>query len=228
MAPIPTQTPSSTSAIPELNTTTSTNAPAPEDADTCMPDATTSTPNAKKRKRKDTALEKHPHILHQTTFRRTAWSYFHLILVTPGTASLPCITTTTSTSTSTSSTRTPPPPSLSPLLASTLLTHPLRAYLGTTGTAIPIDMLKIAGRSIWVRIPRQDARAFRASLIEEEEEASKTIATTDIKTTSLNARRPASQSQYQYQHQWNILMPKNHDRGIRSTKRGTPGREQSN
>ncbi|CAN9348606.1 unnamed protein product [Alternaria sp. RS040] len=155
MAPIPTETSSTISAIANLDTKSS--APAPKDVDTSELDATTPTSsNTKKRKRKDNAQEKQVHILHQSTFRKTAWSYFHLILLTPGTASTPPATASTDSTTTTTS--------LSPLLASSLLTHSLRSYLGIAGTAIPIDMLKISGRSVWVRIPRQDARAFRASL----------------------------------------------------------------
>ncbi|CAN9380968.1 unnamed protein product [Alternaria alternata] len=154
MAPIPAETSSTISAI--ANPDTKSSAPAPKDVDTSELDATTPTSsNTKKRKRKDNAQEKQVHILHQSTFRKTAWSYFHLILLTPGTAAIPPATASTDSTTTTS---------LSPLLASSLLTHSLRSYLGITGTAIPIDMLKISGRSVWVRIPRQDARAFRASL----------------------------------------------------------------
>ena len=28
-----------------------------------------------------------------------------------------------------------------------------------TGTAIPIDILKVEGRDVWVRVPREDGRA---------------------------------------------------------------------
>ncbi|CAN9257793.1 unnamed protein product [Alternaria alternata] len=153
MAPIPTETSSTVSAI--ANPDTKSSAPTPKDVDTSELDSTTPTSsNTKKRKRKDNAQEKQVHILHQSTFRKTAWSYFHLILLTPGTAAIPPATASPDSTTT----------SLSPLLASSLLTHSLRSYLGITGTAIPIDMLKISERSVWVRIPRQDARAFRASL----------------------------------------------------------------
>lgn len=35
-------------------------------------------------------------------------------------------------------------------------TKALGQFLGTTGTAIPIDILKVQGRECWVRVPRQD------------------------------------------------------------------------
>lgn len=128
------------------------------DVDTCMIDAptagvqdpSTSIQDAKKRKRK----EKETPILYQTTFRKPTWSYFHLTLVTPGTAVQPPLNPIT--------------PSkmhdLDALTVSTLLLQPLTAYLGTTGSAIPIDILHTQGRTAYVRIPRQDARAFQAGL----------------------------------------------------------------
>ncbi len=136
--------------------------PAPEpaspadapDADISMVDAQTPStipPHpTNKRKRK----EKETHILHQTTFRNPVWSYFHITLVTPGTAAQPLSSATTS----------PNPPAIDALTVSTLLLQPLTAYLGTTGAAIPIDILHTTGRSAYVRLPRQDARGFRAAL----------------------------------------------------------------
>ncbi|KAJ4340356.1 hypothetical protein N0V87_002648 [Didymella glomerata] len=109
-----------------------------------------STQNAKKRKRK----EKETHVLHQTTFRKPTWSYFHLTLVTPGTASQ-----TPSASATPSDSR-----DIDALTVSTLLMQPLTAYLGITGSAVPIDILHTQGRNAHIRIPRQDARPFRAGL----------------------------------------------------------------
>jgi ribonuclease P/MRP protein subunit POP8 len=134
------------------------NADADADADTSMVDAIpagaqnapASTSAVKKRKRK----EKETHILHETTFRKPIWSYFHLTLVTPGTASQ-----TPSASAAPSDSR-----DVDALTVSTLLLQPLTAYLGITGSAVPIDILHTQGRNAYVRIPRQDARAFRAGL----------------------------------------------------------------
>ncbi|KAF1926860.1 uncharacterized protein M421DRAFT_6763 [Didymella exigua CBS 183.55] len=128
------------------------------DADESMADAapadeaeaTQTTQDAKERKRK----EKEIHILHQTTFRKPTWSYFHLTLVTPGTASQ-----TPSASATPSHLH-----DVDALTVSTLLMQPLIAYLGITGSAVPIDILHTQGRNAYVRIPRQDARAFRAGL----------------------------------------------------------------
>lgn len=109
-----------------------------------------STQDAKKRKRKEKAI----HILHQTTFRKPTWAYFHLTLVTPGTASqTPLASAVRSDSRD-----------IDALTVSTLLTQPLTTYLGITGSAVPIDILHTQGRNAYVRIPRQDARAFRAGL----------------------------------------------------------------
>ena len=41
----------------------------------------------------------------------------------------------------------------------------MRSYLGTTGAAIPIDLLKVEhGCGVYVRFPRQDARPLRAGV----------------------------------------------------------------
>ncbi|RMZ67182.1 ribonuclease P MRP subunit POP8 [Pyrenophora seminiperda CCB06] len=140
---------------PPLPSTTKTTTPNPPSPAT----TTTTTTTIKKRKRNTpgtaTAQKESQHILHQTTFRKTQWSYFVLELVTPSTTSSPSTTTTTTTT---------PQPDISPLLTLTLLTKALCSYLGTTGAAIPLDILKILGRKVWLRVPRLDARGVRAGL----------------------------------------------------------------
>ena len=39
-----------------------------------------------------------------------------------------------------------------------------RQFLGLTGAAIPMDILKVEGLECWVRVPRQDLGAFLASM----------------------------------------------------------------
>lgn len=114
-------------------------------------DNDTSAPPSKKRKTKSKDTKK-PHILYQATFRKPIYSYFHLVLITPG---------LTSTTPNTSPQHTS---DIDPLLASQLLSKPLQAYLGITGAAIPIDILKTSGRGVWIRVARQDARGLRAAL----------------------------------------------------------------
>ncbi|KAF2660753.1 hypothetical protein K491DRAFT_588492 [Lophiostoma macrostomum CBS 122681] len=155
MAPIPSAQPSSHVANPENeNPPTAT-----------APDPTPASPPSKKRKRKEK-----PHILHTATFKKPTWTYLHIELVTPD--------STVSTSTSTPHTEPaptqsshPPPtqnshttPSLDPVTISTLLTPALSSFLGLTGSAIPLDILKTAGRHVWLRVARQDARAVQAGL----------------------------------------------------------------
>ena len=145
---------------PDNSALAHTDADADADADTSMTDAapaasedvSKSTKDAEKRKRK--RKEKETHILHQTTFRKPTWAYFHLTLVTPGTASQ-----TPSASAAPSDSR-----DIDALTVSTLLVQPLTAYLGITGSAMPIDILHTQSRNAYVRIPRQDARVFRAGL----------------------------------------------------------------
>lgn len=50
------------------------------------------------------------------------------------------------------------------MLVSQLLTQALASYLGLMGAAVPIDILKIEGREVWIRVDRQDARSVRAGL----------------------------------------------------------------
>ena len=50
------------------------------------------------------------------------------------------------------------------LTARTYLTSALSQYLGMTGTAIPIDFLKVEGRSVWIRVPREDGVALVGAL----------------------------------------------------------------
>ena len=76
---------------------------------------------------------------------RSSYTYFHLVLLT---------------STPSSSAQ----PSLDLLTARTYLTSALSQYLGLTGTAIPIDFLKIEGRSVWIRVPREDGVALVGAL----------------------------------------------------------------
>jgi ribonuclease P/MRP protein subunit POP8 len=53
---------------------------------------------------------------------------------------------------------------LDAITARTYLTSALSQYLGLTGTAIPIDMLKVADQDAWIRVPRQDASAVAAAV----------------------------------------------------------------
>ncbi len=45
-------------------------------------------------------------------------------------------------------------PPLDPLTARTHLTTALIRFLGETGAGVPIDILKIENRDVWVRVPR--------------------------------------------------------------------------
>jgi len=44
------------------------------------------------------------------------------------------------------------------------VTNALSQYLGLTGTAIPIDILKVEGGEGWIRLPREDENAVVAAL----------------------------------------------------------------
>ncbi|KAI9818469.1 MAG: hypothetical protein M1827_000528 [Pycnora praestabilis] len=75
------------------------------------------------------------------TIRTPPWYYIHLELITTPPSSIP----------------------LDILTARTHLTSALSQFLGLTGTAIPIDFLKVAGREVWIRVPREDGSAVVAA-----------------------------------------------------------------
>ncbi|KAJ5958327.1 uncharacterized protein N7479_005477 [Penicillium vulpinum] len=103
----------------------------------------TNVPLTEPAKRK--APESKPKTIHFTS-RNPPWTYLKLKLVPqPGSAPQP----------------------LDPLSARTYLSSALSQFLGLTGTAIPIDILKIENTSssttkhdiVWIRVPREDASA---------------------------------------------------------------------
>ena len=88
--------------------------------------------------------EQESHLTQRSLTIRSSHTYLHLVLIT-----------------STLSSSQPP---LDLLTARTYLTSALSQYLGLTGTAIPIDFLKIEGRGVWIRIPREDGVALVGAL----------------------------------------------------------------
>jgi ribonuclease P/MRP protein subunit POP8 len=48
---------------------------------------------------------------------------------------------------------------LDAVTARTYLTSALSQYLGLTGAAVPIDILKVTNPHIWIRVPKEDASA---------------------------------------------------------------------
>ena len=60
-----------------------------------------------------------------------------------------------------------PPSTATPLdevTAHSYLRSALSQFLGLTGTAIPLDVLKVEGRDIWLRVAREDASAVVAAV----------------------------------------------------------------
>jgi len=53
---------------------------------------------------------------------------------------------------------------LDAITARTYLTSALSQYLGLTGTAIPIDILKVTDQDFWVRVPKEDVSAVVAAV----------------------------------------------------------------
>ena len=79
------------------------------------------------------------------TIRNPPYTYLHLSLLT---SVLPS--------------RDQPPVDI--LTARTYLTSALSQYLGLTGTAIPVDFLKVEGTDVWIRVPREDSAAVTGAL----------------------------------------------------------------
>ena len=87
-------------------------------------------------------------ILLQSTIRDVPFYYLHLTLLTASIAgAAPSIDEAAG------------PPPIDEITVRTHLTTALRQFLGLTGTAIPVDILRCAGRDAWVRVPAQDAAA---------------------------------------------------------------------
>lgn len=78
-----------------------------------------------------------------TLIHPAPWLYLHLELHGP--------TTTTS-------------DDLDALTARTYLTSALSQFLGLTGAAIPVDILHLRGREVWVRVARGDGSAVVAAV----------------------------------------------------------------
>ncbi|KAL6849792.1 hypothetical protein ACO1O0_009337 [Amphichorda felina] len=78
------------------------------------------------------------------TVKAPQFSYAHMQLVTDGTGSNPG--------------------TLDELQVKSYCTVALRQFLGITGAAIPLDVLKAEGTECWVRVPREDLGPFAAAM----------------------------------------------------------------
>lgn len=74
------------------------------------------------------------------TIRNPPFSYLHLTLLAPATTVFDLLT------------------------ARAHLTSALNQFLGITGTAIPVDFLKIEHHDVWVRVPREDGAAVVSAI----------------------------------------------------------------
>lgn len=81
--------------------------------------------------------------------RNPTWSYVHLEHITPPPQS--------------SSTPSSPAP-LDALTAHVHITAALNQFLGLHGAAVPVDVLKLAGREVWIRVPAKDRSALVAAV----------------------------------------------------------------
>ncbi|KAG8626041.1 hypothetical protein KVT40_006442 [Elsinoe batatas] len=95
--------------------------------------------------------DKNP-VISQFTIRNPDWSYIHLKLITP--VSLQAAVDGSNKSAK---------GSLDEVTAYLHLQSALQRYLGVHGTAIPLDILKVEGLEVWIRVPREDAGAIVAA-----------------------------------------------------------------
>jgi ribonuclease P/MRP protein subunit POP8 len=80
--------------------------------------------------------------LHTNTLRQPPWTYFHLSLFTTA----------------------PGQPSLDAISARQNLNSAMTRFLGLTGSSIPLDILQLEGQELWVRVPRDNSRAFHEAV----------------------------------------------------------------
>ena len=81
------------------------------------------------------------------TIRNPPFTYLHLTLLT-STISVPVSSS----------------PPIDILTARAHLTSALSQFLGITGTAIPVDFLKVEDRDIWIRVPKEDGAVVVGAL----------------------------------------------------------------
>lgn len=99
-------------------------------------------PDAPPSNKKQESKTKTRHILHQHTIRKPSWTYFHLQLFSAASRS----------------------DSIDILTAKKYTTSALARFLGLHGTAIPMDIMKLEGRSVWIRVPREHSMAVHEAL----------------------------------------------------------------
>ena len=94
-------------------------------------------------------IARKPTVFSAITIRNPPYTYF-------------CLSLIRHVSTGASSSAHPPP--LDEITVRMHLTSALSHFLGLTGTAIPIDILKVEGRDAWIRAPSPDASAVSEAL----------------------------------------------------------------
>ncbi|KAI9836489.1 MAG: hypothetical protein M1838_005067 [Thelocarpon superellum] len=105
-----------------------------------------------------------------TTLRQPAWSYLHLELYSATSFASTSARPPSTTARTGGMTSTPPASSrpgiidLDAVTARLLLTRALSRHLGLAGSSIPMDILKLDGAQLWIRVPRQDLSCVMVAL----------------------------------------------------------------
>ena len=87
-------------------------------------------------------------IFSTTTIRHLPFAYFHLTLISPGTIAKPATTTAP----------------IDLLTVRTHLTSALTQFLGITGAATSVDILRVEGRDAWIRVSFEDRAAVTEAI----------------------------------------------------------------
>ncbi|MCJ1306963.1 hypothetical protein MMC25_000607 [Agyrium rufum] len=101
--------------------------------------------------------DSHPPKSFSTTIRSLPFTYLHISLFSAASDPPPSSVTGSSTFT-----RRPDP--IDEITVRTYLTSALKQFLGLTGTAIPVDILKVDQQDAWVRVSRGDGKAVMEAL----------------------------------------------------------------
>lgn len=101
--------------------------------------------------RKKRKLQKSPTVISQSTLRKPEWAYAHLKMI-PASGKAKHSDTIDDTS------------SVDEITVYMHVQSALKSFLGFHGTTMTMDFLKVDGRDIWIRTPRQDLKALVAAV----------------------------------------------------------------
>ena len=114
-----------------------------------MTDSQQPAPQPSSQKRTSKSKLKLSTVFSTTTFRRFPFTYLHLTLISLSSLTIKPVSATQP---------------IDLLTFRAHLTSALTQFLGTTGAAIPLDIIKAEGRDVWLRVPFEDGMAVTEAL----------------------------------------------------------------